>query len=164
MWAAVFDPSKSTGNASAPAPRRQGILGKLVTSFTVATPLGCFTIAVGCTFLAGVLCLVMRHPWQYWLLQLTLAMAGTGTFAFARSILALMTPPGMAARVFGFYTTVGRAAGSMGPFLFGIIVSVTGNQHSGFVVVVILFFVGTCMLLKVDAKRAESNARRSSSF
>ena len=161
VWAAVFDPTTTVDAVSVSAPSRRSILGKLFASFTVATPLGCFTIAVGCTFLAGALCLVMRYPWQYWLLQLTLAMAGTGTFAFARSILALMTPPGMAARVFGFYTTVGRAAGSIGPFLFGLIVSVTGDQHSGFVVVVILFFIGTCMLLKVDAARAESNARQS---
>ena len=63
------------------------------------SPLGCFSVAVGFTVIAGLLCLFMHHPWQYWALQVVLGFAGSGTFAFARSILSSMTPAGKSAQV-----------------------------------------------------------------
>ena len=57
------------------------------------SPMRCFGAAMGITFAAGAVCLFMHHSWQYWLLQVLLAFAGSGTFAFGRSILADLTPP-----------------------------------------------------------------------
>jgi hypothetical protein len=59
----------------------------------------------------------------------------------------------MSARVFGFFTTVQRTAGSLGPFLFSLVGRLTGHQHAGFLAVMLLFFIGLALLLAVDYDR-----------
>ena len=86
--------------------RRSGLDGAMRRVLLAAmqcfgSPLGCFSIAVGFTVVAGLLCLFMHHSWQYWALQVVLGFAGSGTFAFARSILSSMTPSGKSAQVSG---------------------------------------------------------------
>ena len=45
--------------------------------------------------------LLPLQSWEYTLLQLILAFAGSGTFAFGRSILSSLTPPHLSAQVSG---------------------------------------------------------------
>ena len=59
--------------------------------------------------------MLLRHEWQYYVLQACLSFAGTGTFAFGRSILSDLTPKRLSAQVFGFFTSVMRTAGTGTP-------------------------------------------------
>ena len=65
-------------------------------------------------------------------------------------------PPRRRPQIFGFFTTIGRAAGSLGPLVFGLCVQITGDQHSGFIVVVGLFAIGLVLLYQVDFVRGEA--------
>jgi hypothetical protein len=62
-------------------------------------------------------------------------------------------------QVFGFYAVVNRTAGSLGPLLFGLVVDWTGDEHSGFKIVIVFFIAGMWLLAQVDIKEGVAQAR-----
>jgi len=61
--------------------------------FGPKTPEVCYSIVIGVLTLACGVCAALHHAWQYWVLAALLSLAGTGAFAFSRSLLSSLCPP-----------------------------------------------------------------------
>ncbi|MBP7337351.1 MFS transporter [Niveispirillum sp.] len=94
-------------------------------------------------------------PDQQWLLLLGM---GLGVFfgpaqAAARSMMARISPPGLETEFFGIYALTGRAVGVLGPLAYGFAVTALGTQRAGMASVIVLFLLGTGLLLTVTERR-----------
>lgn len=94
-------------------------------------------------------------PDQQWLLLLGM---GLGVFfgpaqAAARSMMARISPPGLETEFFGIYALTGRAVGVLGPLAYGFAVTAMGTQRAGMATVIVLFLLGTGLLLTVTERR-----------
>ena len=79
--------------------------------------------------------------------------AGTGLGAVqaaSRALLARLTPEGMEARMFGFYSLCGKSAAILGPLVFGGVSYLAGgDQRLGILTIGGLFLVGLALLQRV---------------
>ncbi len=77
--------------------------------------------------------------------------AGLGAVQSAsRALLARLVPPGMEARMFGFYSLCGKSAAILGPLVFGGVSYLAGgNQRLGILAIGVLFVVGLALLSRV---------------
>lgn len=94
-------------------------------------------------------------PDQQWLLLLGM---GLGVFfgpaqAAARSMMARISPPGLETEFFGIYALTGRAVGVLGPLAYGFAVTALDTQRAGMATVIVLFLLGTGLLLTVTERR-----------
>ncbi|WP_207457210.1 MFS transporter [Azospirillum sp. SYSU D00513] len=117
------------------------------------------TILISLTALTGFgvpLLLVEEKLW-FWILAL-----GLGTFfgpaqAAGRSLMARLSPPGMAGEMFGLYSLTGRAVGFLGPLAFGLATQAFSSQRAGMASVVAFFVIGFALMLTVrEPARAEA--------
>lgn len=76
--------------------------------------------------------------------------------AASRSFLAQLTPPDRRAEFFGFFAFSGRLAALLGPALFGLTLSITGNQRFAIGSSVIFFVAGALLLLRVSESESPS--------
>ena len=98
---------------------------------------------------AGV-CIVMEQEWQYWLVVLLLAMAGTGWFGLSKSLLAVLCPVEHSALVFGVYGMFYGAAGLIGPWLFALATHVTQSPQAGFGAMLVLVVSGAAVFMTIE--------------
>lgn len=87
-------------------------------------------------------------------------MAGVGVGALttvSRTLMSLVCPPTQQAEFFGFFAVAGRAAGMLGPPVFGAISSLTGEPRCGLPVLMGLLAVALVILqsVKVEAGKEE---------
>ena len=77
--------------------------------------------------------------------------AGLGAVqAASRALLARLVPPGMEARMFGFYTLCGKSAAILGPLVFGGVSYLAGgDQRLGILAIGALFLIGLALLSRV---------------
>jgi UMF1 family MFS transporter len=68
-------------------------------------------------------------------------------------------PKEKAAEFYGFYNMLGKFAAIVGPTLMGYVGLVTGNPRLGILSLIILFFVGGFILIKVDLDEGERIAK-----
>jgi len=80
--------------------------------------------------------------------------AGLGAVQSAsRALLARLVPPGMEARMFGFYSLCGKSAAILGPLVFGGVSYLAGgNQRLGILAIGVLFVVGLALLSRVPVR------------
>jgi len=80
--------------------------------------------------------------------------AGLGAVQSAsRALLARLVPPGMEARMFGFYSLCGKSAAILGPLVFGGVSYLAGgNQRLGILAIGVLFVVGLALLSRVPIR------------
>jgi UMF1 family MFS transporter len=74
--------------------------------------------------------------------------------ASSRSLLVRVAPRERMTQFFGLYALVGKATSFTGPFLVGIITSVTSSQRIGISVLVLFFAAGAILLAKVRPERS----------
>jgi UMF1 family MFS transporter len=60
-------------------------------------------------------------------------------------------PKGNEAEYFGFYSLCGRFAAILGPFLFGIVSALTGDQTLAVLSILIFFIIGIVYLPKTKS-------------
>lgn len=119
---------------------------------------GCAMVMVGTPWWtwAPVLSLPLDFtPDQQWLLVLGMAL---GIFfgpaqAAARSMMARISPSGLETEFFGIYALTGRAVGVVGPLAYGFAVTAMGTQRAGMATVIVLFLLGTGLLIRVVERR-----------
>jgi len=83
-----------------------------------------------------------------------LALVLGGSQALSRSLFSQMTPPGHAAGFFSLYEVTERGSAWIGPFLFGLIASLTGSYRQAILSLVLLFVLGIIVLVLTDTDRA----------
>ncbi len=83
---------------------------------------------------------------QFFIIALIAGMAMGASLAVSRSFMGLFIPRGKEAEFFGFYILSGKFAAILGPFLFGAISSVTGNQRFAILTVLSFFIIGLIIM------------------
>jgi UMF1 family MFS transporter len=101
---------------------------------------------------------------QAWIMGAVLAMVLGGSQALSRSLFSQMIPAGHEAAFFGVYEITERGTSWIGPFLFGIVASMTGSYRQAILSLVGLFVAGMLILLFTDAARAIHDAGSQRAF
>ena len=83
-----------------------------------------------------------------------------GSQALSRSLFARMIPPHRETSFFSFYEISERGTSWIGPFLFGVIVSITGSYRLALLSLIVLFLAGMLVLALTDTERAIREAGR----
>ncbi len=114
----------------------------------------------------GMLCaatplLFVEGKLMFWVFALPLGLFFGPAQTASRSLMARMTPPGMASEMFGLFALSGKATAFVGPFLVGSVTAATGSQRWGMATVAILLIVGGGILLTVrSASRLPASPRQ----
>jgi len=69
-----------------------------------------------------------------------------GTQSVSRSLMSKLTPPDRKTEFFGFYSFFGKSSAIVGPFVFGIVSYVTGQQSLAILTIGIFFIIGLAIL------------------
>jgi UMF1 family MFS transporter len=93
---------------------------------------------------------------EYYALGLVAGLAIGSSQANSRTMLSILTPLDRQAEFFGFYTLVGRISAIVGPFVYGNLTRVTGNQRYAIVSLGAFFILGWFILQKVNLERGKS--------
>ena len=67
----------------------------------------------------------------------------------SRALFCRFIPQGKDGEYFGIYALAGKSSSVIGPALFGLISSLTGNQRNGILFVTLMFFLGAIMMIGV---------------
>ena len=101
----------------------------------------------------------MTEQWHFYTLAVFIACFQGGIQALSRSMYSRIIPKEKAAEFYGFYNMLGKFAAIVGPTLMGYVGLVTGNPRLGILSLIILFFVGGFILMKVDLDEGERIAK-----
>ena len=116
----------------------------------IATYVLVCVIALGLTNLAG-----------FMVLGALVGTAQGGVQALSRSFFGKLIPADRSGEFFGFFDIFGKFSAVIGPFLFGLLIQLTGIQHTGIIPVLVMFIAGGLLLwfaVPNDAKRfADTN-------
>ena len=99
---------------------------------------------------------------QAWWLAAVIAVVLGGSQALSRSLFSRMIPKGREASFFGLYEISDRGTSWIGPVLFGLVVAATNSYRQAMLSLIVLFGVGSALLLLTDSDRAERDARLAS--
>lgn len=86
----------------------------------------------------------------FWLLAILVGTSMGGIQALSRSFFGRLIPAERSAEFFGFYNIFGKCAAIAGPFLVGFFGQVTGHSRYGVLSILVLFIVGSLILMRVD--------------
>ena len=120
-------------------------------------------ILIGLGAYAGI-CLFaafMTKSWHFWALAIAVGLVQGGTQSLSRSLFATMIPKGQSGEFFGFFSTMEKFAGILGPLLLGLLWGEGGDPRHGIVALGVLFIVGMIVLSKVqveEGRRAAAEA------
>lgn len=117
-----------------------------------------FTAIIGycCITIGGYF---MQKEMHFYILAFCIALFQGGIQALSRSMYSRIIPEKYAAQFFGFYNMLGKFAAVVGPIMVGTIAQATGNPRIGIASILILFFAGGYLLLKVNLAEGEKLAR-----
>ncbi len=120
-------------------------------------------ILFGLVVYAGI-CVFARFisvTWHFYALAIAVGLVQGGTQALSRSLFASMVPPGQSGEFFGFFSTVEKFAGILGPFLLGVLWGGGGDPRGAVLALLVFFVVGGGLLLGVkveEGRRAAGEA------
>ncbi len=83
--------------------------------------------------------------------------------AGSRSLMGRFVPPDKENEFYGFFAFSGKLTAFLGPFLFGLLTQLTGNQRFGVACVIGFFIIGYIILYIVDEEEGKQIALRESS-
>ena len=91
---------------------------------------------------------------QAWMMGAVLATVLGGSQALSRSLFSQMIPSGHEAAFFGVYEITERGTSWIGPFLFGLVATVTGSYRHAILSLVVLLLAGMATLMFTDTEQA----------
>ncbi|MFC1818322.1 MFS transporter [Thermodesulfobacteriota bacterium] len=94
----------------------------------------------------------MNTAWEFWLLGFVIAIILGGSQAVSRSLFSSLIPEGKHAEFFGFYAISAKFASVLGPFLFALIVDITGSARLSILALTIFFITGGLLLTQVKTE------------
>ncbi|MFW0170330.1 MFS transporter [Rothia sp. P4278] len=107
--------------------------------------------------------LIWPSTTMFWVCGLTLcAFVGPAQSA-ARSYLGRLTEEGKEGEIYGLYSTTGRAASFLAPGLFGLCVTLTGNQLWGILGITLVLFVGLLLIIPIKDPKVRKSASSANS-
>jgi UMF1 family MFS transporter len=95
----------------------------------------------------------LQFEWQFWALGAMVATVQGGSQALSRSVMGRMIPKSKSAEFFGFFSVFEKFANIAGPFLFGVVSTLTGASRLSIVSLIFFFAVGMLLLSRVNIER-----------
>lgn len=89
----------------------------------------------------------------FWLMAFLVGSSMGGVQALSRSYFAKLIPPQSSGEFFGFYNIIGKFAAILGPFLVGLIGTLTGHTRWGILSLLLLFLIGAIILKRVSVDK-----------
>ena len=86
----------------------------------------------------------------FWIIAFLVASSMGGIQALSRSYFGKLIPPEKSGEFFGFYNVFGKFAAIGGPFIMGLITSITGESRWGILSLLFLFIAGAWFLSRVE--------------
>ena len=78
--------------------------------------------------------------------------------AASRSLMGRLIPDNKENEFYGFFAFSGKATAFLGPLLFTIVVTLTGDIRLSLLMLAVLFFIGMLMLNSVDTDSVKINS------
>lgn len=107
-----------------------------------------------CLIAVGLSLLVLSGPVAFWVCGLLLCLFIGPTLSSARTLMLRITPDGKEGVAFGLYTTVGRAASFLAPWLFFTFIDVFGTDRAGMGGLCVVLALGLVGMLAVRTPSA----------
>ncbi len=101
---------------------------------------------------ATIVAVLAQSVFWFWVSGIGVGLLAGPNQAASRSLLGRFTPKKHENEFFGFFAFSGKFTAFLGPFLLGKLTIMFGNMRAGIAVVLVLFFVGAILLLRVDEK------------
>lgn len=95
----------------------------------------------------------LQFEWQFWALGAMVATVQGGSQALSRSVMGRMIPKSKSAEFFGFFSVFEKFANIAGPFLFGLVSTLTGASRLSIVSLIFFFAIGMLLLSRVNIER-----------
>jgi UMF1 family MFS transporter len=95
----------------------------------------------------------LQFEWQFWALGAMVATVQGGSQALSRSVMGRMIPKSKSAEFFGFFSVFEKFANIAGPFLFGVVSTLTGASRLSIVSLIFFFAIGMALLSRVNIER-----------
>jgi UMF1 family MFS transporter len=102
----------------------------------------------------------LRTAGQAWGVAIGIGAVLGGSQALSRSLFSRMIPRGREASFFSFYEISERGTSWIGPFMFGLVVGVTGSYRLAVLSLIVLFVLGITILVFTDTETAIRDAER----
>jgi UMF1 family MFS transporter len=103
----------------------------------------------------------MKVSWHFYVLAIAVGLVQGGTQSLSRSLFATMIPKGQSGEFFGFFSTMEKFAGILGPLLLGLLWGEGGDPRTGIVALAVFFILGMVILARVnvdEGRRAAAEA------
>jgi UMF1 family MFS transporter len=101
----------------------------------------------------------MSSAAEFFALAVLVGVVQGGTQALSRSLFASLVPASRSGEFFGFFSVMEKAAGLIGPAVFGTVVATSGSSRAAVLVVIVFFVVGALLLTRVDVEAGQRAAR-----
>jgi UMF1 family MFS transporter len=96
---------------------------------------------------------------EFWFLALMVATVQGGSQALSRSLYASLSPAAKSGEFFGLFGVMEKFSAIAGPLLFAIAVQIFGSSRPAILSLILFFFVGIILLLRVDVTEGIRVAR-----
>jgi UMF1 family MFS transporter len=106
-------------------------------------------LALSLFILVTIYAYFMNNAWEFWLLGFVIAICLGGSQAVSRSFFSSLIPEGKHAEFFGFYAISAKFASVFGPFVFALIVDITGSARLSILALTFFFVAGMLLLSRV---------------
>jgi len=118
-------------------------------------------ILIGIGVYAGI-CVFARYmseTWHFFVLAGAVGLVQGGTQALSRSLFATLVPRGQSGEFFGFFSTMEKFAGLIGPLILALYWKDGDDPRRGVSALVVFFVVGALLLWKVDVRKGQEAAQ-----
>jgi len=102
--------------------------------------------------LVSIYAFFMTKAWEFWLLGFVIAIILGGSQAVSRSYFSSLIPDGKHGEFFGFYAISAKFASVLGPFIFALIIDLTGSARLSILALTIFFVIGILLLTQVKTE------------
>lgn len=102
----------------------------------------------------------MKSALHFYLLATCVGLVQGGAQALSRSIFGRMVPENKKGEFFGFYGISSKFSAVFGPFVFGFIGQITGNNRFGILSLIVFFIAGILILSFVNVEKGAEAARK----
>lgn len=122
---------------------------------------GKWTIAITLVVLtaAGLLGATSESRLGFWIAAAAISLMLGPNQSASRMLLAVFVPEGKQGEFFGFFAFSGKLSSVAGPFVYGLILGLTGSHRLSMASVVAFFVIGFAILLSIDEKAGIAAAR-----
>ena len=102
--------------------------------------------------IAAVIAVVAPDRTWFWIAGLLVGLLAGPNQSATRSLMGRFTPARHESEFFGFFAFSGKFTAFLGPLLLGELTTMFNSQRAGVAVVIVFFFVGGLLMLRVDEK------------